>query len=279
MCDLLEVSKEGYRQWRLRLSRPDTEREKLRKEIRQKIQKSFHESHGTYGSPRVHQDLMVWGYEISKKTVANMMRELGLKATPEEKYVVTTDSNHALPIYSNLLKRNFTATEPDQVWVTDITYIRTLEGWVYLATVLDLFSRKIIGLCMDKHMKQSLTLEALKMAHRTRKPSGEVIHHSDRGSQYCSKEYVGYLENNNFQISMSRKGDPYDNACIESFHATIKKELAYRRRFKSRTEAAKAIKHYIHSHYNSRRRHSTLGYLSPREFETNYHLLKLAKAS
>lgn len=279
MCSLLNVSRAGYYKWLERSDRPETEREALRKELIQKIKKSYYESDGTYGSPRVHQDLLDWGFVISQKTVAIMMRELGIKAIPEEKYVVTTDSNHDLPIAPNLLKRNFTAPVPDRIWVTDITYIRTIEGWVYLATVMDLFSRKIVGYSMDKEMKKELTLAALKMAFSTRNPSEKLIHHSDRGSQYCSKDYMDLLKSKEVQISMSRKGDPYDNACIESFHATIKKELIYRRRYTSRSEAMKSIHYYINNRYNSRRKHSTLGYCSPKEFENNYRFSSLQEVS
>lgn len=269
---MLIVSKSGYYKWLERLSRPETEKEAYRKELAQKIHKSYYESEGTYGSPRIHQDLLDWGYQVSQKTVTLMMQKMGLRATPEEKYVVTTDSNHNLPIYPNLLKRNFTATAPDRVWVTDITYIRTLEGWVYLATVMDLFSRKIVGYSMDNHMKKELTIAALKMAFATRFPSDQLIHHSDRGSQYCATDYVDLLNEKRCKISMSRKGDPYDNACIESFHATIKKELIYRRRFQSRAEAIKAINYYITGRYNTRRKHSTLSYCSPKQFEEKYYL-------
>lgn len=274
MCSVLRVSKSGFYKWLHRLNRPETEREAYRKELAQKIQKSYHESDGTYGSPRIHQDLLDWGYRVSKRTVAKMMQEMDLKATPEEKFVITTDSNHNLPVYPNLLERNFTTAAPNRVWVTDITYIRTLEGWVYLASVMDLFSRKIVGYSLDKHMKKELTISALQMAFSTRMPSEELIHHSDRGSQYCATDYVDLLNEKKCQISMSRKGDPYDNACIESFHATIKKELIYRRRFKTRAEAMKAINYYITNRYNNRRKHSKLDYCSPKQFEEKHYALK-----
>lgn len=279
MCYVLGVSTSGYDAWRHRQNRPETKKEAYRKEIRQKIKKSYHESLGTYGSPRVHDDLLEWGYQVSQKTVARLMKEMGLFAIPEEVYVVTTDSNHDLPIFPNLLKRNFTTDTPDRVWVTDITYVRTLEGWLYLATIMDLFSRKIIGWSMEKHMRKELTINALKMAYETRNPSDELIHHSDRGSQYCSSDYLKLLTEKGCQLSMSRKGNPYDNACIESFHATIKKELVYRRRFQTRAEAAKAINHYISNFYNTKRKHSTLGYRSPMQFEQNYYLTNMKSAS
>ena len=157
MCQVLKVSKSGYYKWLSQRTSPPSEKEKYRLEIQQKISKSFHESMGTYGSPRVHADLIDWGYMISQKTVARIMRELGLRATPKEKFVVTTDSDHDLTIYPNILNRQFNVNEPDKVWVTDITYIWTLEGWVYLASVMDLFSRKIIGWSLGMHMKKELT--------------------------------------------------------------------------------------------------------------------------
>lgn len=269
MCEVLRVSKSGYYKWLKLQNHEETEKEKNKKEIKQKIAKSFHESDGTYGSPRVHDDLVEWGYIISQKTVGRIMKELGLRATSKVPYVVTTDSDHDMPIYPNLLKRDFKTDSPNKVWVTDITYIRTVEGWVYLASVMDLFSRKIVGWGMGETMKKELPLAALRRAILTRQPSEGLIHHSDRGSQYCSSDYVDLLNEHHIQISMSRKGNPYDNACIESFHATIKKELIYRRRFKTRIEAEKAINGYILG-YNERRKHSTLGYCSPNQFERNH---------
>ncbi|WP_244888194.1 IS3 family transposase [[Bacillus] enclensis] len=272
MCNVLGVSSSGYYKWQSKHCRGETDREKRKNELKQKIKKSFHESLGTYGSPRVHDDLIEWGYTVSQKTVARYMHEMGLKATPEVKYVVTTDSNHDLAIYPNLVKRNFNVDSPNTVWVADITYVRTLEGWMYLASIMDLFSRKIIGWSLGPSMKKELTLAALEMAKTTRRPPEGLIHHSDRGTQYCSKNYTEALQEAGIEISMSKKGDPYDNACIESFHATIKKELIYRFRFNTRAEASRAINYYISSRYNERRKHSTLGYLSPNNFERNYHL-------
>jgi putative transposase len=274
MCQVLKVSTSGYYKWLNQQSSLPSEKEKYREEIQQKISKSFHESFGTYGSPRVHDDLIDWGYTISQKTVARMMREMGLKATQKEKFVVTTDSNHDLIIYPNILNRQFSAKEPNQVWVTDITYIWTLEGWVYLASVMDLFSRKIVGWSLADHMKKELAIQALNMAIIQRQPGKGLIHHSDRGSQYCSHDYIDILKEKEMNISMSKKGDPYDNACIESFHATIKKDLIYRRRFKTRVEAIKAVNYHISSFYNERRKHSTLGNTSPNQFERNHSVNK-----
>jgi len=273
MCKVLKVSSSGYYKWLNNQFKPQSEKDAYRLEIQQKICKSFHESYGTYGSPRVHNDLVDWGYTISQKTVARMMKEMGLTATPKEKFMVTTDSNHDLNIYPNLLNRQFNVEEPNQAWVSDITYIWTLEGWVYLSSVMDLFSRKIVGWSLSSHMKKELSIQALNMAIISRRPGEGLIHHSDRGSQYCSHDYIDILKEKKMQISMSRKGDPYDNACIESFHATIKKDLIYRRRFTTRAEAVKAINHYIGSFYNEKRKHSTLGNCSPNQYERTHQKL------
>jgi len=279
MCHVLGVSTSGYYKWHLNQSCPPSEKEAYRLEIQQKISKSFHESFGTYGSPRVHSDLVDWGYIISQKTVARMMKEMGLKATLVDQFVVTTDSNHDLLIYPNLVNRQFNVEEPNRVWASDITYIWTLEGWVYLASIMDLFSRKIVGWSMASHMKKELSIHALNMAIVSRQPAEGLIHHSDRGSQYCSNNYIDILKEKNIQISMSKKGDPYDNACIESFHATIKKDLIYRRRFKTREEAMKAINYYISSFYNEKRKHSTLGNNSPNQFERKQQEIECSKIS
>jgi putative transposase len=279
MCEVLEVSPSGFYKWLRNQSEPRSEKEAYKDEIKQKISKSFHESMGTYGSPRVHDDLVEWGYCISKKTVARRMKELGLTATPKEKFVVTTDSNHNLNVYPNLVKREFNVEEPNKVWVADITYIWTLEGWLYLASIMDLFPRKIVGWSIGSTMKKELTLQALNMAIISRQPPKGLIHHSDRGSQYCSNDYIDVLNGHEMQISMSKKGDPYDNACIESFHATIKKDLIYRRRFTTKAEAIKAINFYISSFYNEKRKHSTLGNCSPNRFENKYYQSELENIS
>ncbi|MEW5571592.1 IS3 family transposase [Rossellomorea marisflavi] len=271
MCQVLNVSTSGYYKWLNRQNETNTERQRLKNEVKQKIAQSFHESFGTYGSPRVHQDLIEWGYSISQKTVARYMQDMDLRAIPLRKYVVTTDSDHDLKVYPNLLKRNFTAPTPDTIWVADITYIRTIEGWLYLASIMDLFSRKIVGWSFGTSMKTILILRALEMAITTRNPDGNLIHHSDRGTQYCSNDYVQVLKQHGFQLSMSRKGDPYDNACIESFHATLKKEWIYRTKFKTLAEAEKSVQYYISNQYNERRKHSALGYQSPNQFERNHN--------
>lgn len=271
MCNVLGVSRGGFYKWRSKLiTGKRTERQLHREELLQKIAQSHHESYGTYGSPRILEDLKAQGYSICERTVGRYMKELDLCAIPTQKFVNTTDSNHRQFVYPNLLERRFDVDKPNTVWVADITYIWTLEGWLYLASVMDLFSRKIVGWSLDVTMKTELPLGALQQALLLRNPAGEPIHHSDRGSQYCSDEYIKCLGKGEFQISMSRKGDPYDNACIESFHATIKKELIYRHRFRTRADARRAIGHYIDDFYNLRRRHSTLGYMSPENYEKKH---------
>lgn len=279
MCNVLKVSPSGYYKWLKTESQNESPRKQRKAALRKDIAKFFHESYGTYGSPRIHHDLLEAGYTVSQKTVSREMNELGLRATPKEKYKLTTDSNHTYNIYPNLLNQNFEVEKPGQVWVGDITYIWTMEGWLYLATIMDLYSRKIIGWDLDDRMKKELPINALKRAIQFRKPSKKTIHHSDRGSQYCSNDYIEILDKNKMKISMSRKGNPYDNACIESFHATIKKELIYRKRYKTRAEARKSIAHYILGFYNARRKHSTLGYQSPNQFEQVYERLQTQKVS
>ncbi|ARJ50354.1 hypothetical protein B5P37_03030 [Staphylococcus lutrae] len=192
---------------------------------------------------------------------------MGIRSITKKKYKATTDSKHNLPIYPNLLNQRFKVEKPGVVWVSDITYIYTREGWVYLATVMDLFSRRIIGWSMSNRMTKDLVISALERAFTAQKPTAGLIHHSDRGSQYASIEYQNILRENEIITSMSRKGNCYDNACIESFHSIIKKELIHHCNFQTRNEAMFSIIEYIVTFYNSKRIHSTLNYLSPLEFE------------
>lgn len=269
MCSVLKVSKSGYYKW---INKKDSDRKNRKKKLMAKIRRLFIQYKEVYGSPRITRELRKEGITISEKTVGRYMREMGLRAIPNQRFVITTDSNHENPIYPNLLNRKFDVNQPDRGWVSDITYIWTSEGWLYLATVMDLFSRKIIGWSTDKTITKELPLKALDRAISSRKPSEQLIHHSDRGSQYTSKEYIKRLQGNNIQISMSRKGNCYDNACMESFFATLKKELVYRRKFTTRKEATNAIWKYIMSFYNERRSHSTIGYVSPNEFERRHQI-------
>jgi putative transposase len=239
--------------------------------VAERIRRVHADSGSAYGSPRIHQELRAQDLRVSRKRVARLMRELGISADLPRRFVVTTDSDHDQPVAENLLDRDFTATAPDQKWVTDITYIPTDEGHLYLAAIEDLFSRKIVGWAMDAHMETSMVLRALDMATASRRPQTTLIHHSDRGSQYASHDYRQRLLDRGIAISMSRRANCYDNACAESLWARLKVELVYRRRFRTRDEAKQAIFQYIEVFYNRLRRHSALGYLSPEAFEAEYH--------
>lgn len=271
MCRVLKVSKQGYFDWRHRpISPHGCDDAALAKQVA-----LIHtQSRETYGSPRIHQELRHQGKHVSRKRVARLMRELGISVAAPKRYVVTTNSDHDLPIAENLLNQDFTADGPNAKWVTDITYIDTDEGWLYLSSIEDLFSRRIVGWAMDVHMETSLVLRALDMALGNRSPGAGLTHHSDRGCQYASHAYRSVLNEQGIGISMSRRGNCYDNACIESFWKTLKVELVYRRHFRTRDEAKAAIFEYIEVFYNRIRRHSSLGYMSPEDFEMAHHLRK-----
>ncbi len=265
MCRVLNVSRSGYYAWRQR--RPSA-REMADKELLAQIEEIFAESGQTYGSPRVYIELKADGIACGRKRVERLMRENGLVAVgTRKKRVKTTDSEHSLPVAPNLLERDFTAERPNEKWVTDITYIATNEGWLYLAVVMDLFSRRIVGWAMRADMTAQLVVDALQMATANRRPPAGLLHHSDRGSQYCSHFYQQQLAQYQMVVSMSRKGDCYDNAAIESFFGTLKSERVDRQIYATRAEARRDIFAYIEGFYNRKRRHSTLGYVSPLEFE------------
>lgn len=278
MCQVLGVSKSGYYAFVERLNREETEREKLNRLIDQRILFHYHDNLGCYGSPRIHNELVKEGITVSERKVSMRMSDLSLRALPSKLFVSTTDSDHDQPTYENHLDRNFQPEAPNQVWATDITYIHTGEGFVYLNPVMDLFSRRIISFRIKEHMETNLCLEALEEAIALRQPTEGLIHHSDRGSQYTSKAYVEALEEQKAVISMSRKGTPYDNACVESFFASLKKEYIYQHTFETKAEAIAAIQFYM-KFYNHKRTHSTLGYLSPVEKEKLYrkHQQSVAK--
>lgn len=267
-CRALGVTKAGFLAWRYR---PASARRAQDQQVAERIRRIHHDSGSTYGSPRIHQELRAQDLRVSRKRVARLMRELGITADLPKRFVVTTDSDHDQPVAANLLDRDFTATAPDQKWATDITYIPTDEGFLYLAAIEDLFSRKIVGWAMDAHMETSMVLRALDMAMADRRPQAALIHHSDRGSQYASHDYRQRLLDRGIAISMSRRGNCYDNACAESLWARLKVELVHRRRFRTRDEAKQAVFQYIEVFYNRVRRHSALGYISPEAFEAEYH--------
>lgn len=264
MCRVLDVSKSGYFCWRDGREPP---RRSSDRALGVRIRAIHAASQETYGSPRIHEELKAQGERISRKRVERIMRLEGVSVAPRQRFVVTTDSDHDLPIAQNLLEQDFTAAAPNQKWVSDITYIPTDEGWLFLAGTVDLYSRKVVGWAMDQRMDRGLVLKALDMAIQDRSPAPGLIHHSDRGSQYASGDFRKALADAGMVASMSRKACCYDNAVVESFWHSLKVELVHRRHFATRAEATTAIFAYIAGWYNRVRRHSTLGYLSPEAFE------------
>jgi transposase InsO family protein len=265
MCAVLEVSPAGYYAWR---ERPVSARATSNSTLLAEIRQVHHDSGQRYGSPRVHAALQTQGHGASRGRIERLMRRYGIRAImARPRRVRTTDSRHDLPIAPNLIARDFTAAAPNRVWLADITYIPTAEGWLYLAAVMDLFSRKIVGWAMRDHMQVELTSSALTMAVRQQRPGAGLIHHSDRGVQYASREYRGALAAAGVTASMSRKADCYDNAPMESFFHTLKTELVHHRDYKTRTEAQRDIFAFIEGFYNRTRLHSAIGYIAPTEME------------
>jgi putative transposase len=264
MCRVLKVSRSGYYAWR---GRPASERDAENRRLLDRIRIVYKKSRKTYGSPRVHSQLVLDGEKCSRGRVERLMSANGIRAKGRRKFVATTDSKHDLPVAENVLGREFSVEEPNRVWVSDITYIPTDEGWLYLAGVLDLCSRTAVGWSMSESLERRLVMDALEVAYRRRKPGRGLIHHSDRGSQYASHDYRKLLSDYGMQMSMSRKGDCWDNAVMESFFGTLKKELVHHRRYRSREEARREIFEFIEVFYNRQRLHSSLGYLAPAEYE------------
>ena len=267
MCRVLDVAPAGYYAWSTRSS--PSARAIADERILLNIHTSYRASDGTYGAPRVLRDLRDEGIRVGKKRVARLMARDGLVGRPPQKFVRTTDSNHVYPIAPNLLDRQFdvNGVRLNQVWVSDITYVPTREGWLYLAVVLDLASRRVVGWSMDTTLEAELTLTALRMAIATRRPPPGLLHHSDRGVQYACTEYRTLLARHDIAVSMSRVGDCWDNAVAESFFATVEAELIQRRDWHTRAQARQAIFAYIETWYNRKRRHSTLNYISPAQYE------------
>ncbi|WP_311769170.1 IS3 family transposase [Novispirillum itersonii] len=270
-CALFGVSMSGFYAWK---SRAPSRRQKDDLVLLAHIRSQFATSHETYGSPRMTVELQEGGVEVGRHRVARLMRDNGLKALQKRRYKKTTDSHHGGPVAPNILDQDFEASTPDQKWGVDISYIWTAEGWLYLAIVLDLYSRRIIGWSVSDRLKKDLALNALQRAIAMRRPPRGVIHHSDRGSQYCSEAYQKLLTGRGFVLSMSGKGNCYDNAMVETVFKTIKSELIWRTAYKTRQQAQAEISQYIDGFYNPRRRHSALGYMSPIQFEST--ALKLA---
>ena len=267
MCELLEVSCSGYHAWRGRGPSP---REQENNRLLMQIRAIHSASHGSYGSPRVHEELRDQGKVVSLNRVRRLMKKNGIAARHKRKFRATTDSRHNLPVAPNLLGQEFVTERPDQVWLADVTYLWTDEGWLYLACVLDLYSRLVVGWAMSEHNDRQLVIAALGMAYFQRRPARGLVHHSDRGSVYCSHDYQKLLKQYGMVCSMSRKANCYDNAPIESWFKSLKVEWLHLRRFATRAQARSDAFSYIETFYNPRRRHSSLGYLSPREFERRF---------
>lgn len=265
MAAVLDVSVSGYYDWR---NRPAGKRETTRLELARTIEEIHRSSRGAYGSPRVFKQLKAQGHKASRSTVERLMREHGIRSKRKRRFrVATTDSKHAHPIAGNHLARDFEPSKPNQKWSADITYIPTKEGWLYLAVILDLFSRRVVGWSMDDTMPTELTLRALRMALEKRNPGDGLMHHSDRGSQYAAADYRRLLDARRITCSMSRKGNCWDNATTESFFGSLKSEFVHHETFETRAEAKTKIFEWIEAFYNRTRLHSTLGYRSPEQYE------------
>ncbi len=264
LCRTLKVSTSGFYAW---CKRGRSARAKRDAALKVQILAAHAASDKTYGSPRIHNDLKTAGENIGRMRVARLMRDEGIEGQRKRRFRVTTDSRHSHPVAANKLNRDFTVSAPDKVWVSDITYIWTREGWMYLAAILDLFSRRVVGWSMEPYIDRTLALDALGMALRTRRPEPGLLHHSDRGIQYASGDYQKLLDEHGIDCSMSRKGDCWDNAVAESFFSTLKAERVHRVDYITRSQARASVFEYIEAFYNPRRRHSVLGYVSPVQHE------------
>jgi transposase InsO family protein len=264
LCEALDVAPAGYYAWR---ERPASARQREQDALLVEIRAIHAEFKARYGSPRVHAELAARGQDCCLNTVAKLMRDHGIRAKTARKFRCTTDSNHDLPVADNLLDRQFDPDAPNAAWVADITSIPTGEGWLYLAAVEDLYSRRVVGWSMSEHLESRLVVEALALAVERRLPGEGLLAHSDRGSQYASDHYQLLLARHGITCSMSRRADCWDNAPMESFFASLKKELVHGADFATRAEARAAVVEYIEVFYNTKRRHSSLGYVSPAEYE------------
>jgi transposase InsO family protein len=272
---VLGVTTGGFYAWRRSSAKPEALSDERLLGL---IRKIFQEFEGNYGSPRIHRELVrKHKLRVSERRVARLMREHGIFVPTKRKFCVTTDGNHGEPLCENILKRNFTTEEPDVAWVTDVTYVPTGEGWLYVAVVLDLFSRRVVGWAASAENNTALARSALDRAVANRAPTEGTIHHSDRGSVYASRAYRGELSARGIVQSMSRKGDCWDNAVAESFFGSMKRECVNKHRFRTRADAVRVIGDYIDGFYNVRRRHSTLNYVSPIEFELQFKKTELER--
>jgi transposase InsO family protein len=264
LCDALDVSAAGYYAWR---DRPASARQQRHDALLVEVRAIHAEFKARYGSPRVHAELAARGQDCCVHTVAKLMRASGIRAKTTRKFRCRTDSDHDLPVADNLLDRQFDPAGPNAAWVADITYIPTRQGWLYLAVVEDLYARRVVGWSMADHPESRLVVDALALAVERRLPGEGLLAHSDRGSQYASAHYQSLLARHGITCSMSRRADCWDNAPMESFFASLKKELVHGADFTTRAEARAAIVEYIEVFYNTKRRHSSLGYVSPAEYE------------
>ena len=264
LCRVLGVTRSGLYAF---AARGESKRTQDDRALLIHLRDAHTESRGTYGSPRLHLELRDRGFLVGRNRVARLMKLDGIKARHRRRFVHTTVVDPALPVAANVLDRKFSASEPNRFWAADITYIRTLQGWLYLAVVLDLYSRRVVGWSTSAHIDRELVIRALDAAVQQRRPSAGLLHHSDQGCQYASWDYQRTLREQQIVCSMSRKGNCWDNAVVESFFSTLKTELVYRSSFITRDQARSAVFDYVETFYNPKRRHSSLGYLSPAEFE------------
>jgi transposase InsO family protein len=269
MCQVLQVSTSGFYDW---LKRPPSKQQQRKEKIAQAATRFYFESYRIYGYRKVWEDLIEQNIICCPETVRRVLRDLGLFSRTKRKFVVTTDSKHSEPVADNLLKRDFTAVAPNQKWLTDITYIPTRQGWLYLAAVLDVFSRRVVGWSMSERIDTELTKSALSMATVQREVAPGLLHHSDRGVQYASEAYQQKLADLEIICSMSGKGDCWDNAMMESFFGSLKTEWIYGKDYSTRQEAKQDVFKYIELFYNRQRRHASLDYVSPAEFEKRYEV-------
>ena len=265
MCSALSVSTSGYYAWR---DRPASSRARANDQLLQRIREAHQRSRGTYGSPRITHELRARGHRVGEKRIARLMKAAGIRAKSARKWRATTQSAHRFAVAANTLNRQFTVAQPNRAWAGDLTYVWTAQGWLYLAVVMDLYSRTVIGWAMSERLCADLATQALTMALWRRKPQrGGLLYHSDRGVQYAARDYQRLLAEYGIECSMSRKANCWDNAVVESFFHTLKVELVHHRRYLTRDEARQDIFEWMEVFYNRQRRHSTLGYRSPAEFE------------
>ena len=264
MCRLLEVSRSGYYDW---CSRAESTRSRRNRELTLMIRQLHLESNGVYGARKIHRELVQSGEPCGRHRVARLMRKSMIKGCPKRRFIRPLNTPEAHPVADNLIKQDFRADKPNQRWASDITQVHTQQGWLYLSVVMDLYSRRIVGWAMDRAVGRHLVCEALTMALGYRQPEDSLVHHSDRGVQYASQALRELLDREGLTMSMSRKGDPWDNAMMESFFGTLKNELVHHRKYRTRQEAIAEIREYIEVFYNRTRRHSHLGQVSPVAYE------------